>query len=108
MRVKRARPWYRRSPAILWQDAAAAVVRPLKRWRYRLGVWGWRRRADLGARVERIHARFRKPAEVTVQEFFFDDPEGLNRPAVVLVDAYLSRWEVIVIEAESKFAHLFA
>jgi hypothetical protein len=109
MRVKRARPWYRRSRATLWQDVKEAVMRPLRRWwRYRLGVWGWRRRADLDARVARIRARFRKPTIVTVQEIFFGDPEGLNRPAVVLVDAYLSRWEVIVTEAESTFPHLFA
>lgn len=106
-RVKRALPWYRRSPRILWQDAWATLLRPLKRWRYRAGEWAWRHRAAIEARAELLKARFRKPAKVTVMEFFFDDPEGLNRPAVVLIDAYLSRWEAIVTEAETKFPNLF-
>ncbi len=108
MRVKRGRPWYQRSPTILWQDAWAVVTRPLKRWRYQLGQWLRHRRAQLDAWIERIKARFRKPAKVTVMEFFLDDPEGLNRPAVVLIDAYLTRWEAIVSEAETKFPHVFA
>jgi hypothetical protein len=108
MRVKRGRPWYRRSPAIWWQDISAAVLRPIKRWRYRIGLWGWRQRAAVESRIERIRWRFRRPAKVTVAEFFLDDPEGLNRPAVVLIDAYLGRWDVIVAEAETKFAHIFA
>lgn len=107
MRVIRGKPWYRRSPRIWWQDVRAALLRPLKRWRYRLGVWAWRQRAKLEARVEAVRARFQRPAKVTVAEFFFEDPEGQNRPAVVLVDAYLSRWDAIVSEAEAKFPHLF-
>ena len=106
-RVIRGQPWYRRSPGILWEDARATVLRPLRRWRYRLSRWAWRQRASIGERVERIRARFRKPAKVSVMEFFFDDPEGLSRPAVVLIDAYLSRWEAIVVEAETKFPLLF-
>jgi hypothetical protein len=39
----------------------------------------------------------------TVREFYLDDPEGLNRPAVDLVRAYLDRLEVIVGEAEARF-----
>lgn len=106
-RVIRGQPWYRRTPRIWWQDTSTTVLRPLRRWRYQFGEWLLRRRAALEARMDRVRARFRKPARVTVMEFFFEDPEGLNRPAVTMIDAYLSRWEGIVNEAESKFPHVF-
>lgn len=108
MRVKRAQPWYRRSPSILWQDLWASVTRPLKRWRYQLTEWAWRRRAQLDARLEPIKTRLRTPTKVSVMDFFFDDPEGLDRPAVVLVQVYLSRWEAIITEAETSFPQVFA
>ena len=39
----------------------------------------------------------------TIRQFYLDDPEGLDWPAVDLVRAYLDRLEVIVAEAETLF-----
>lgn len=107
-RVIRGRPWYQRSLSVLWQDTRDSVLRPIKRWRHRAGI-SWRRgRARVASMVEQFRARFRRPAPLSVDEFFLDDPEGLNRPAVVLVDAYLTRLEAIVAEAEAKHPDVFA
>jgi hypothetical protein len=102
--VTRGQRWYRRSLGILWHDAEAAVMRPIKRWRFRLGVAVKRRRRALGEKVEAWRTQRRNRSVVpTVREFYLDDPEGLDRPAVDLVRAYLDRLEVIVLEAEARF-----
>lgn len=104
VRVTRAQPWYRQGLITLWQDAMAAVTRPIKRWRYRLREAVMRRRRALRQWVEawRTQRRYRK-AVLTVREFYVDDPAGLDRPAVDLVRAYLDRLEAIVAEAETHF-----
>jgi len=103
-RVTRGEPWYRRSLGILWQDATATVMRPVHRWRYRLGETIKQQRRVLRQRVEAWQTRWRNRNVVpTVREFYLDDPEGLDRPAVDLVRAYLDRLEVIVSEAEARF-----
>jgi hypothetical protein len=103
-RVTRTEPWYRRSVGTLWHDAMAPVMRPIHRWRYRLGEAAIRRRRALRQRVEawRTQQRNRKVVP-TVREFYLDDPEGLDRPAVDLVRTYLDRLEAIVLEAEARF-----
>jgi hypothetical protein len=104
MKVGRGQPWYRRSRGVLWQDAKATVMRPVHRWRHRVGEAVKRRRRVLGEKVEarRTQQRDRK-VEPTVRQFYLDDPEGLDRPAVDLVRTYLDRLEVIVGEAEARF-----
>jgi hypothetical protein len=103
-RVTRSEPWYRRSVGILWHDAMAPVMRPIHRWRYRLGEDIERRRRAVGQKVEAWRTRWRNRNVVpTVREFYLDDPEGLDRPAVDLVRAYLDRLEVIVLDAEARF-----
>lgn len=104
VRVTRDQPWHRRSLAILWQDARAAVMRPVKRCRHHLGEVLQRRRRILGESVESWRTRRHdREAEATVREFYLDDPEGLDRPAIDLVRAYLDRLDVIVAEAETLF-----
>ena len=106
-RVTRGEPWYRRSLGILWRDAVAPVMRPIRRWRYRLGEAARRQRRVLRPRVEAWRARWRNRKVVpTVREFYLDDPEGLDRPAVDLVRTYLDRLEAIVAEAETRFPSL--
>lgn len=104
MTVIRGQPWYRRTRRILWQDATATLMRPVKRWRHRLGEALMRRRRVLRQRVEawRTWWRIRKVVP-TVREFYLDDPGGLDRPAVDLVRAYLDRLDAIVAEAETRF-----
>jgi hypothetical protein len=103
-KVTRGEPWYRRSLPILWQDARATVLRPVHRWRYRLGEAGTRRRRVLRQSVDAWCTRWRTRKVVpTVREFYLDDPEGLDRPAVDLVRTYLDRMEAIVTEAEARF-----
>jgi len=103
-RVTRGQPWYQRSLSILWQDAKATVMRPVHRWRHRLGEAAKRRRRVLRQRVEAWRTQWRNRNVVpTVREFYLDDPEGLDRPAVDLVRTYLDRLEVIVAEAEALF-----
>jgi hypothetical protein len=98
-RVIRAQPWYRRSPRIWWQDARSAVLRPIFRWHR------WREAA--ASSLSAMRRRFERPPRLTVNEYFLDDPEGLNCSAVVLVAEYLDRLEAIVSEAENSFAHVF-
>jgi hypothetical protein len=62
-------------------------------------------RRALRQRVAAWRARWRNRNVVpTVREFYLDDPEGLDRPAVDLVRAYLDRLEAVVAEAETRFA----
>jgi hypothetical protein len=108
-KVTRGEPWYRRSLPILWQDARATVLRPVHRWRYRLGEAVKRRRRVLSQSVDAWRTRWRTRRIVpTVREFYLDDPEGLDRPAVDLVRAYLDRLQAVVAEAEAQFPQIVA
>ena len=103
-RVTRSERWYRRSLGILWHDAIAPVMRPVHRWQYRLGEAAIRRHRALRQRVEAWRTRWRnRNVVLTVREFYLDDPEGLDRPAVDLVRTYLDRLEAVVAEAEVLF-----
>lgn len=105
MRVIRGAPWYRRSPRILWQDASATLMRPLKRWRHQLGEGLKRRRRSIRARLAAWQARRLAARQVpSIREFYFadPDPEGQDRPAVDLVREYLDRLEAVVAEAEQS------
>lgn len=91
-RVKRAKPWYRRSSKIWWEDIREAIVRPLRRWQY-----------------ERQLARKRKqhhqPTRSEIQErLHFEEPEWRDRAATDVLREYLLKLERLVGEAESRFA----
>lgn len=89
IKVKRGTPWYRRSPQILLQDAAA----PMRRW-----VSNWRRLT----RVRSIQAP--RDEETQVREsWHFDDPERRDEPALDLMTQYLDLLDEVVSQAEARF-----
>ena len=102
--VTRGQPWYRRSLRILSQDAKAAVMRPVPRLLARFTETVIRRGQAMGDRSATWRTRWPNRKVVpTVHEFYLDDPEGLDRPALELVRTYLDRLEAIVTDAEAQF-----
>lgn len=102
--IGRSEPWYRRSPSTLWQDFWATVTRPLKRWRFRASLRVQRLEHALRSRRDRLRTWWRARRYVpSVREFYLDDPEGLDRNAIDLVAAYLSRLDAIIAEAEARY-----
>ncbi|HZD52676.1 MAG TPA: hypothetical protein VE175_06485, partial [Woeseiaceae bacterium] len=95
-RVIRGRPWYRRRPAILWQDARAWFLRPLHRLalrvRQRWRVWKHRRAA-----------RRRSTGDTITESFHFEGSRFRDRDVFDLLDEYLDALEAIVAEAEARF-----
>ena len=99
-RVIRGKPWYRRSPTILWQDFHAAMMRPIRK---------WLRHHEIARQRAQDQEQ---PSRQATECFYFDDPqwrhrlapEWRNRPALELLREYLDRLEEIVNAAEAKFA----
>ena len=99
-RVIRGKPWYRRSPTILWQDFHAAMMRPIRK---------WLRHREIARQRPQDQEQ---PSRQATESFYFDDPqwrhrpapEWRNRPALELLREYLDRLEEIVNAAEAKFA----
>lgn len=88
----RAKPWYRRSPKIFWEDVRAAVMRPIRRWR------------DRRRELARRRARAARQSTTKVSEdFYFDDSQWSSRPALELLREYLDKLEQLVAEVEGKF-----
>lgn len=91
IKVTRGRPWYRRSPKILWEDLRAAIKRPIRRW-----IWTWKNR--------RQHKKSQKETQVEASEgFYFDDPMWKDRKVCDLLQEYVNKLDWIVSEAEIKF-----
>ena len=89
VRVKRGKPWYRRSPKILLQDALYPV---------REAVANWQRKRQSRARV------VTKEEPVDIREsWHFDDDGWTDTPAFDLATDYLDRLEAIVSGAEVRF-----
>lgn len=93
VKVIRGKPWYRRRPKILWEDLRATIMRPICRW-FKQCKTKWRR----------LKPQKRSKVEVT-EAFFFDDPEWRVRPALDLLQEYLDKLELIVVEAEDRFGN---
>lgn len=89
-RVIRASPWYRRSPAILWQDA----MRPLREWH--------RRRTALRAKNTSA-LQERKDAGTVRYLLHFDEPEWAQTTAIDLISQHLDILSEVVSEAERRF-----
>jgi len=90
-RVKRAKPWYKRSPKIWWEDTKAAIVWPLQRWRYE-------------RRLARKRKQHQQPTRSEIQErLHFEEQEWRNRAATDVLQEYLHKLECLVEEAESRF-----
>ncbi len=91
VRVKRAKPWCRRSPKSWLKDIRAAIARPLRRWC-----------------CERQQARRRKQyqrlthAEIQ-EQLHFEEPEWQDRAATDVLREYLLMLECLVGDAESRF-----
>ena len=91
-RVKRAKPWYRRSPKIWWEDIKAAIVGPLRRWQFE-------------RQLSRKRKQRQRPTRSEIQErLHFEEPEWRNRAATDVLQEYLLKLECLVGEAESRFA----
>lgn len=95
--VIRGQPWYRRQPAILWQDARNVLLRPLRRYSFAL-----RRHVKqlLGVTWRK------KPPDTSItmrDDFFFTDPAWSTRPAIDLLGDYLDRLMALIEEAEQRF-----
>ena len=90
-KVTRARPWYRRSPKIIWEDIRASIEEPVRE-------WNWKRKMRRNAK------RKKQPSAAKVTEgFYFDDPVWNNRDIFDLFNEYLGQLELIVAEAERMF-----
>jgi len=89
-KVIRGRPWYRRSPKIIWEDLRAAIREPIRE-------WDWKRRMRRKAK--------RKPASTQKisEGFYFENPEWETRELFDLFKEYLDKLEQIVVEAGVKF-----
>lgn len=91
-KVIRGRPWYRRSPKILWQDYKASIREPIRQWM-------WKRNMRNRAKRKRAHST------VKVSEgYYFDDPAWESREIFDLFGEYLDKLEQIVSEAEKTFS----
>ncbi len=93
VKVIRGQPWYRRPLAVTWGDFKASMLQWLRMQQRRVNAW--RRRRQRARRVE--------PPAVVEDHYYFQDPGFNDRPAVVLVEEYLTRLRPIVEAAEQKF-----
>jgi hypothetical protein len=94
VKVIRGRPWYRRSPQILWQDAT-----------YPFRVWlGQRRdrRLQRQRELERQKEQARKENASTRSVSFVDAPATAGS-AIEHLASYIDTLEILVSEAESRF-----
>jgi hypothetical protein len=90
VKVTRAHPWYRRELGMLRED----VVRWLREKCRRLST----------KRPTRVGSTAGRSATSTSVQFFFDDEEWRQVPAVDLVAQYLGDLDTVVSHAERKFS----
>jgi hypothetical protein len=100
VRVIRARPWYRRTPRILWSDLYNRLTEPLREW--------GRRREAVRKRAEAMRQAWQAEQPTTVAaNFYFNEPSNdpmlKNRPALEVLATYLDRLELIIEDAEKRF-----
>ena len=90
-KVVRGRPWYRRSPKIIWEDMVSSVREPVREWRWK--------------REMRKKSRRKAPASGSrvTESYFLDDPDWNGKDIFDLFDEYLGKLKSIVAEAESTF-----
>jgi hypothetical protein len=92
VKVIRGKPWYRRSPKILWGDLRVIIMKPILRWLKKRETK--RRRLDSQE----------KPKVETTEDFVFDDPKWRDHPALDILSEYLGKLKLIVNEAETRFS----
>lgn len=93
VKVIRGQPWYRRPLTVTWGDFKASLLQWLRMHQRRLNAW--RRRRQRARQVE--------PPAVVEDHYYFQDPGFNDRPAIVLVEEYLTRLRPIVEAAEQEF-----
>lgn len=93
VKVIRGQPWHRRPLAVTWGDFKANLLQSLRMHQRRLHAW--RRRRERAREVE-------VPA-VVEDHYYFQDPGFNDRPAIVLVEEYLTRSRPIVDAAEHRY-----
>ena len=91
VKVIRGRPWYRRSPRILMEDAIYPV-------RARLHDWRKRRRQR-----RRIREAKQQSGTTVTETIRFQEEPWAQRPALELLREYLGTLEGIVADAEAQF-----
>jgi hypothetical protein len=92
--VIRGQPWYRRSPNILYQDARAKLLGPVRR---------WKQRRNAARRREAALHRQATSSPSVAEGFYFDEPTLATVTVQQIVREYLDELEVIVTEAETRF-----
>lgn len=92
VKVIRAKPWYLRRPAIMWNDLSRAIIQAVNRWK-----------AERERERKRRRLASDSPAGHTKEFLHFDGPAWKGQPAVDLLDGYLDSLARIVAEAEEKF-----
>jgi hypothetical protein len=91
-KVIRGQPWYRRSISALWSD-------------FKMPFVGWINRRRQRRELERTRAKTsQEPESKVTDEYFFLDQEWPKRPALELLNEWLDKLEIIVNDAERKFA----
>jgi len=103
VQVIRGRPWYRRSPRILWYDLRATMRKWMKRWR-KPAPRSAPRPNNQGSTTESLH--FADPPKGRVRQG--TAPPSLpqpfkDQPAFDVLDHWLDRIEQIVLDTETKF-----
>lgn len=91
VKVIRGKPWYRRSPKILWGDLRRIIMKPIRECLEKRKIK--RRRLEVQ----------KEPRLETTQDFFFDDPKWRDRSALDMLYKYLDKLKLIVNEAEKRF-----
>jgi hypothetical protein len=85
MKVKRAAPWYKRPPRILWEDSKRAILSPWREWRE-----SRREKRRIEAQRREAQASRLTPTAPKVQFYFAsENPVAKAKPAVELVYEYL-------------------
>jgi hypothetical protein len=90
--VRQGKPWWRRSPRILWSDAKAPVVRAIRSFQR------WRRLR------KSIHSRPRGTTSPVAERIYIDAPNLREHTLFEVLDLYLGALEHVLVEAERKFS----
>ena len=96
IKVIRGKPWYRRSPKIIWEDIRRTLIRPIRK-----SINQWHQRQELARK--RADALKQSRTVVTDDDYYFNHTIWGKRPAFELVSEYLDKLELIVVDAETHF-----
>lgn len=93
IRVIRGKPWYRRPLKVTFGDFKAEVLQAYRVQQRRFNAW----------RRHRQRLREVEPPAVVEDHYYFQEQGFNDRPAIVLVEEYLTRLRPIVEDAEQRF-----